>query len=1464
MATPRLSPVSLIAVIAWVLWAQVAAALDYVIVPTPPNLVRDDATTLVVDLSAPKSRADYSAGAPDLGLKPESFVDGCYRGPISIPTDKVFGTSDWTIEMVLRLPADTAAQLKQPMDLGLLSVKGNYDLRFGMHPSAGPGFTLHGPSSASRKYPFHCGAATGGDSYTLAKDAPNRWVYLALGFDMKGRRGSAILRDMQGNVLNRNISFFRLASLQQEFAARLPEDQRGAAVAQCWADMTRSLTAPLPPTFTLGNAAMDLRALRISNCFRPEIVYPAYAFSGTEGTPRLARELDPARAVEATFPRKVGYNDYQARVIPVVESYVPLAPGQKIALTLKSLPVGLYSLWLYGTVDPGDRKEIGRVWQPAPMEFEAADAAGKRVALGRLLLKQSFSPRFMQAFSFHVDAAGDYTATLRLAERSMESVRIQQVNLVDCLAALPAQAVKTEQRLAEGKSAQLKEMTDIRRKRDDLIWNAFPPLNIHTLHQAPPPWRRLPEGFKPPVWEFKASAGQRYASLPATLSPLDIIETTTKTVLPHDQVVAGAPLAGPPSDDGAGVFFRKADYPGLAGDMYWCPRAQLMCSRMSAYMGLVCGPGSSGNTPQFDLGHKYQESGDPNTGHDAAMALARIAYDFPALEYGVQDIRLCTHNPDLEFNQNWSYGRGGKVINWSWSADDVRSMIQTYDAVFPYIKDNQLFADELQRFIPWIRTPKDVIALIDRQLVFAAVRDVRRGFLASNREIEDAAGEVLGPGPLTADLFDLTQQFTSLHPYQGPYREGYATGLSRSGSYYTASFLSYALGSAKATISKAYSMLLLKRAGATPPFDLSDVERYPKVRGASDFILDMWVAGGFPFMVGDASGGPHTGPVAYSRMDQPTEEKAFALTGDPRHAWILKQRYKSTDPAVLKAAEGARDPILHNVSRVVPDFGVLLEMTPDEADLTRKTGATFRLGIGSGHAHSDFLDVNFFALGLPVSVDLACRNEGTQTWSRPGASWSFLHNHAVAHDTDDPAKVPGQEGEPWLRAFAPPLLRGSYLDKKEYTRLDRDLLLMQVGDTNAFYAFDAQRLRGGALHTWCFHGCESDALDLNVPMTPNTVRWVDRTLDGTHRTGQSVEYLQATWTMTREARDYAHKFNGGGVVKTVACEPAVLGGRYDAKLPPVRMRATLLGHPGESVMQGNPYSQNYAYCFPFLWVQHKAEGESVYPALYEWYRGDAPVIASARLVSRDPLTVEVVTASGQTDTYTSTAEGFAAVSRDAKGIRWAKVNGMAAFQTRDLSLAAPNARWAARIVDIDYARRALRLDAPLPPLTGALIGNDGRRTWIALKGEGREFTWKDDLLIHRARIADAGIAGPDAVDLKLSAPMLFADVGNRKFSGITVVTEDGQWHFRAGRVVRRPDGAQLTDKVFASPTEPGLGWAQCYEIGIGDTLEVPVDITLRRTEGGYEVQTNAPLTGTISGAALKSAPGSQWQKATRQ
>ena len=180
-------------------------------------------------------------------------------------------------------------------------------------------------------------------------------------------------------------------------------------------------------------------------------------------------------------------------------------------------------------------------------------------------------------------------------------------------------------------------------------------------------------------------------------------------------------------------------------------------------------------------------------------------------------------------------------------------------------------------------------------------------------------------------------------------------------------------------------------------------------------------------------------------------------------------------------------------------------------------------------------------------MDLACRDEGPVLVAA-GAGWAFLHNHAIAHDSEDPRGAAGQSGEPWLRAFAPPLVRASYVDKTGETRLDRDLLLMEVGEGEVLTpstssASAAASSTPGASTAARATTCNSTCRWRRRPSAGLTARWKART-----RSARPRRRLQATWTMTRSGKEYTYPktFMGGGVVKTAACEPAVLGKLYDA------------------------------------------------------------------------------------------------------------------------------------------------------------------------------------------------------------------------------------------------------------------------------------------------------------------------------
>lgn len=1433
--------------VAWL--CATAVAEDYTVLPRKPDVIRDEQTTFLIDFSRDGEPVVFAAG--DRTIEPvPSHVDGATTGPFTIPAGKNLESQAYTIEMILRVPAGSPATLPTP--IAGWGVPENYSTTVRLDS-----LRIYGRQGwAGREKEFQVAAAFAGGGMGILPQAQGKWVHLACGADFAAGRSAAIVRDLDGNVLLRNAVF-----MTQGTATNTTDeaDARGR-----WEAMAKSVATAAasgqPATVTFGAPGVDVRAVRISRGLRDEIVAPQLAFLAENfstsnhmrrGIPATgvaawdATAIDAKRTVTERVRRAVGFDVNNLQNITIDESFIPLEPGgAPVTLQVPDLKIGLVTFTLYGTVDPAGRDKLERVWKPCPIEFEARDASGTRVAHGRRLAKQGFAPRRLQGFHLHVDRPGDYTVTFRVGQRGQETARLMTVIMTDELEGLPAVAIKKKQSLAtpDKPMRRLETLDDARRKRDDLVWHTFPPLNIHLqTHDQEPAFLAGAKQIGLPRWETASLPDPKADVRAAAISPLDLVNLETKEIFPQEKILAGEPLPGACPDDGTGVLYTKAEHPELPHDIYATPRADLLGKRVQLFLGLL----GTWNYRGMGLPAKYFADGDPQVGHDAALALVRLAYDWPALEMSLHEQRLCSHAPDFENPSDWTRGRNGKLFYSGWSGYMQLDLMTAYDQLFPYIQGNQVFADAVHRFIPWVKTPDDVVALLDRQLVLAGVRDFERGLLRVG-PVTDVAATLLGPHPATEAFFDLTTQVTELWPYTGTYQEIYAAALNRCGSYHIGS-LGYMLGVAESTLVKAAQLAEARRQGVTLKMDLSDAKTFTKVRGAADYLVDTWVAGGFPFMVGDDAGGPHTGPAHGERilkLHANGLRHAFALTGSPRHAWLLANRLGQTSPEIVKAAASQTDPILHARSRVVADWGAVVETGSDETDLAKKTAATLRLGTGQGHAHADYLDLNLFGLGLPMAVDLGCRNEGNKTWSRPSATWAFLHNHAIGHDTDNPKEAGGQDGEPWLRAFEPPLMRASYVDKKGAVRIDREVFLMPVGDDGTHYCLDIQRLTGGANHTWCFHGCESRDVEVNTTMEAKTVRWTDRMLKGSQKAGKAPATLVATWTMTREARDVPHDFNGGGVIKTVAAEQAVLGDRYEPALPPARTRATLLGVEGDAVFEGSPFSQRYAYAFPFLWVQRQPQAgtTSVYPAVYEWYRGDTPVVKQAEIVSREPLVVRVTTTSGQVDTYSLAGDVFGVVSRDGRGVRLAQVSGGAKLDLAGATITAAKALPEATITAIDYDTRTLTLDTDLGAATYADIGNDGHRAYVPLAGKGREFAYPDDLLVHEGLVTSLQVTGDDTVKLQTNQEIFHVGDGNRKPGGYTVTTEDHAWAFRDGKVIRRPAGAKLSAAVFTDANGDGRVTAKTYEIGVGDTVRLPTNVTVTRAATGHAVSGNVPAT----------------------
>jgi hypothetical protein len=1435
-------------------------AQDYEIKAIPPNFTRDQSTTFLLDLTSPKNTADYATGSPAIAVNQNGFKpSGVYQGTIGIATNQNINPQKWTIEMLMSVPYSSSSN--SAIDIGAWST-----------PNASSTLRLDsgwGPRIVSMTWPsgsyFIIQPYSGGNGRSLQASAPDKWVYVTFGADYANQKASVITRDTLGNLLNKDINFLGGSSIDTSFLSSFPADQQAAELLRRWQLLGNNLTNGFPSTINLGSDLVQIKAIKISNTYRSELFDAQAQLPVDSATVWTPTRIDPSRTTTSISSRKIGYPGYNNFVTKnISESKLTLIPGSApISIQLSNMPIGVYSFMIYGAIDPKGRTTLDRVWQPTPLSFKATDSSGKVLDQGKLLLKQSFIPRRMQGFHFHVDTPTDITATFTLPSEAKETVWLQYISLVDHLSDLPDAAIKKSQNLGIGPSNQLTTLTAARKTKDDAIWAALPPLNQHLqVHAQVSQFRTPPTEVSLDTWVNKAWNGLPVYRYPEhTFDAVNFLNLSTNETFSTENIYSGKPWPSSPSDDGTGLFFTKNTYPSLATDIYNSKRAELLGAQYLLYAGALMN--SRGAFYGLDLGSKYFTTGDPEIGHDGAMALVRWAHDWPALEMSLHELRLSTHSPDFEFNTDWSDGsrRNGKMYYDGWSGSSANWLFETYDKLFPYIKDNQIFADEVHRFIPWVNTPSDVIRYLDRYLVLSSVKDSKSGLIDGESNVQANAADLLGPDPLTHDLFDLTHEITNIYPSNGgTYQELYANALSRSGVYYIASFMVYAFGDAQNTVHRAYLQKKAHDAGIPLKMNLSDIVHYRKVKGAGDFLLNMWVAGGFPFMVGDASGGTHSGLEAVRRLTMSSQaiKESFELFKDARFAWILKNYLGDTTPSVVQAAQGAKDPILHAESRVVPDYGAIVETGEAETDVTKKTAMTLRLGIGQGHAHHDYLDLNLFGMGLPLAVDLACRNEGTN-WSRPSAGWSFLHNHALAHDSVDPNGAGNQSGEPWLRSFSPPLVQGSYVDDLGTTRLDRDASLIQVGTTGTYYGVDIQRITGKAYHTWAFHGAESNSLSLNVPMTAQSVRWIDRTLEGTQYTGTATDKLQATWTMTRTGSSYPFTFNGGGTIQTVGAEPTALGDKYNASLPPVNVRATLLGQSGASVLQGNPYSKSYAYAFPFLWVQKPASGTSVFPALYEWYRGASSVINSAQVVSWSPLTINVILQNGQNDVIESRDDGgLSIVSKDAQGVLWSKFVGVTNSSLNGVSVTmAPN--YQATITDINYWERTLTTSAPLPRDPYIIAGNNGRKIYLQLTGVGTSFTWDDDLIIQEGAITDLRVLTPNTISLTSNQSVLFAGAGNRKKESFTTTNEDGTWHFRNNVVIKHPAGVDLSTAVFTDANNDGFINVKTYEIGIGDSVTVPVETTIRRNGPGFDIKTNVNGSGDIGSWHYTINAGSSWQ-----
>lgn len=209
------------------LWAP-AWAEDYTVLPRKTDVVRDDATTFLVDFSRDGDPVVFAAGERAIVPVP-ARADGAATGSFIVPAGKNFDPQAHTIEMILRVPAGSPATLATP--IAAWEVPENYSTTVRLDSLR----ILGRQGWAGRAKEFQLAAAFAGNGMGILPHAQGRWVHLAFGTDFAAERCAAIVRDLDGTVLLRDATF-----MSQGAAANTTDEADAKAR---WQAMVKSVAA---------------------------------------------------------------------------------------------------------------------------------------------------------------------------------------------------------------------------------------------------------------------------------------------------------------------------------------------------------------------------------------------------------------------------------------------------------------------------------------------------------------------------------------------------------------------------------------------------------------------------------------------------------------------------------------------------------------------------------------------------------------------------------------------------------------------------------------------------------------------------------------------------------------------------------------------------------------------------------------------------------------------------------------------------------------------------------------------------------------------------------------------------------------------------------------------------------------------------------------------------------------------
>lgn len=1115
--------------------------------------------------------------------------------------------------------------------------------------------------------------------------------------------------------------------------------------------------------------------------------------------------------------------------VPVVRAM----PGAVMELDLGELPVGLYAVRVVGAVET---KHLDPQRKPLFVSLKINDETYR--------LRVGYVDEFYSVaeFYFHATEKRRFKAAVGVDADSTVPLLVQCVDLHDCLTGIVQRPIKKATTLTDKKPAQTTPIINMaeRLAGDAVIWGAMPPLNAQFGGVYGPQ-----RGYDPSVvfgangqtmdqlnaqfgkWELPRT--RRYDTSP---NPVLLVNTNLNLQYTIADLAAHKPLPDPfpVKDTGASVVT-----PG-SPQQNFTVIADACVERINQFY-----------SDMNKNAEEYAKTGNGEAGWKAAMELCRIAWQYPTLD-GMQSLGAVV-NETGGFGQDRCRRRSPAIGIGRVDGAGVGFLLRSYDKLFDVIKDNAEFAKSLGRFIPWVKTPADVIKLLDVYLVqYEAKRVLRYNYLYDNEPcwiVEPAT--VLGDRSVTDPWLAWLFEKAYIYP-NSPTGLGdiILSGNDRDGIGYIGSW-TYALGEQAGINARKLEHYI--RAGGNPRYDLTDPRRYPNVTAVPDFMIDCYMAGlHFP-RVGDVCG-PDKAYGAQLDATLKFAEDGWRWKKDAKFAYILKHYLGRTEPEIEQAAATVnRAPWFDNRSRVLINWFGVLETGLEHDDPRFRRSAMLRIGAGYGHAHADTLDLEITAHGLPMTTDAGQR----VGYGKPGDGMTRLHN-AVEVDGKD------FQGHSWIRAMTDGP-GAKYMLAEAIPGRRRQVALIDVDEgvgsqkltpeqfhpkaklpagvtTPNSYVVDVSRTTGGKLHTYCFHAALEDELVTNIEnqkpyeqLSSNQQAYVSvfrnqpidkYPMQPLRYGGTAPDHLEATWRM-------ATTIPGTGLGESE------FTANYDPQSPRKYTKLHLFGHKGADVMTGWYWCRQWSYGFNNLYIQ-QATGRSIFPAIIEPYAG-SPFIESCRLV--EGATLEVKTKNGHTDLIRMGEDEFSYVSRDKDGLRLANISAGTALETPEVKLKLAAHR-TGKVVKVNYAEKQMTIEGDKDWTPGVI--EVGQTTHTITQVAGNTFTLAGGAAVYSSRILRVDAAKQE-VACKLGLPPVANGVLAGLDKDLVVSNEAGTKFWRAEYKGPAGGGSEYVFKLDAPFTEPVGSGLRVWDYGVGDTVRQATFANLRRTgPKTYELTGNTPVT----------------------